>query len=62
MIATIDFDDGWVAPVDADRRWDQANLRDLCGTYGDWLTAKVSKVFPQLAEMLGEPPGRALIE
>jgi len=50
VIETIDLDDDWVAPADADRRWDRANLRDLDGTYGDWLTAKVSKVFPQLAE------------
>jgi isopenicillin N synthase-like dioxygenase len=47
--------DGWVAPVDADRRWDRANLRDLGGTYGEWLTAKVSKVFPQHADVLKEP-------
>jgi isopenicillin N synthase-like dioxygenase len=40
----------WIAPADADRRWDRANLRELSGTYGDWLTSKVSKVFPQLAE------------
>ncbi|MEO7371829.1 MAG: 2-oxoglutarate and iron-dependent oxygenase domain-containing protein, partial [Ilumatobacteraceae bacterium] len=41
VIDTIDLDDGWVAPGDADRRWDRANLRDLDGTYGEWLTAKV---------------------
>ena len=50
VIEAIEFDDDWVAPVDADRRWDRANLRELNGTYGDWLTAKVSKVFPQLAD------------
>jgi polar amino acid transport system ATP-binding protein len=55
VIAAIDLDDGWVAPADADRRWDRANLRDLAGTYGDWLTAKVSKVFPDLAMVLDEP-------
>ena len=49
-IGAIDFTDGWIAPVDADQRWDRANLRDLNGTYGEWLTAKVSKVFPQLAD------------
>jgi len=49
VIEAIDLDDDWVTPVDADRRWDRANLRDLDGTYGDWLTAKVSKVFPDLA-------------
>jgi isopenicillin N synthase-like dioxygenase len=50
VIETVDLDDDWVAPADADRRWDRANLRDLHGTYGDWLTAKVSKVFPILAD------------
>ena len=55
VIEAIDLDDGWVAPADADRRWDRANLRDLKGTYGDWLTEKVRKVFPDLAEVLGEP-------
>ncbi len=61
VIDTVDLDgaldDDWTAPVDADRRWDRANLRDLSGTYGDWLTAKVSKVFPQLADaVIGEAP------
>ncbi len=59
-IGAINLDDelhdGWVAPADADRRWDRANLRDLSGTYGDWLTAKVSKVFPQLANVLTDRP------
>ena len=54
VIEAIEFDDGWQAPVDADRRWDRANLRELHGTYGDWLSAKVSKVFPDLAGVLSE--------
>ena len=57
VIEQIDLDDGWVAPVDADRRWDRANLRDVRGTYGDWLTAKVSKVFPDLAGVLVDDVG-----
>jgi len=34
----------------ADRadRWDQASVHDFEGTYGDYILAKVSKVFPQL--------------
>jgi hypothetical protein len=44
----LEFDDEWVTPLDARERWDRANLRDLHGTYGDWLTAKVAKVFPHL--------------
>ena len=50
VIEAIDLDDGWVAPADADQRWDRANLRNISGTYGEWLTAKVSKVFPHLAD------------
>jgi isopenicillin N synthase-like dioxygenase len=56
VIETIDLDDDWEAPADADRRWDRANLRELNGTYGDWLTTKVSKVFPQLAEAVIDGP------
>ncbi|HEY4610787.1 MAG TPA: 2-oxoglutarate and iron-dependent oxygenase domain-containing protein [Ilumatobacteraceae bacterium] len=59
VIEPIDFSDvagerDSVAPADADRRWDRANLRDVSGTYGQWLTAKVSKVFPQLADAVIE--------
>ena len=60
VIEAIDLDDGWMAPADADRRWDRSNLRELSGTYGDWLTAKVSKVFPQLAEAVIEPSRQPL--
>jgi isopenicillin N synthase-like dioxygenase len=31
-------------------RWDRANLHEFSGTYGEYLMAKVSKVFPQLAQ------------
>ena len=31
-------------------RWDGANVHDWSGTYGDYLTAKVAKVFPALGE------------
>ena len=33
----------------ADGRWDGASVHDFDGTYGDYLLAKVSKVFPTLA-------------
>lgn len=58
VIEAVTLDDDWVAPLDADRRWDRANLRDISGTYGEWLTAKVSKVFPHLADevLVGEQP------
>lgn len=31
-----------------DERWDRASVREFCGTYGDYLMNKVSKVFPEL--------------
>ena len=49
VVEPIDLDDGWLVPDDSWRRWDRANLRAVSGTYGDWLTAKVTKVFPSLA-------------
>ncbi len=54
------FDPAWdaaVRPVPAigtgpssspEPRWDGASVHDLTGTYGDYLLAKVSKVFPAL--------------
>lgn len=35
--------------TDGRRRWDGQDLRAFTGTYGDYLMAKVSKVFPQLS-------------
>ena len=37
---------------DASRRWDGISVRAWDGTYGDYLTAKVAKVFPQLGRHL----------
>lgn len=34
--------------ADRGERWDQASVHDFEGTYGDYVLAKVSKVFPQL--------------
>jgi isopenicillin N synthase-like dioxygenase len=54
------FDPSWdaeVRPLPLDRppeavpsapRWDGANVHELSGTYGDYLLAKVAKVFPDL--------------
>ncbi|MDM0056673.1 isopenicillin N synthase family dioxygenase [Variovorax fucosicus] len=36
------------APDDSAQRWDRANIHAFSGRYGDYLLAKVSKVFPQL--------------
>ena len=35
-------------PVPPAPRWDGANVHELSGTYGDYLLAKVAKVFPEL--------------
>jgi isopenicillin N synthase-like dioxygenase len=55
------FDPGWDATVrpvpevgygqetaEAQSRWDGANVHELSGTYGEYLLAKVSRVFPAL--------------
>ncbi|CAG1019954.1 2-oxoglutarate-dependent ethylene/succinate-forming enzyme [Burkholderiaceae bacterium] len=60
-----DFDT-LIAPVpgagpgqdDSGRRWDGANLQSFQGTYGDYVTAKVGRVFPQLRDgVKGRAPG-----
>jgi len=48
--------DGTPPPDDATRRWDGASVRAWDGTYGEYLTAKVAKVFPGLAREV-RPPG-----
>jgi isopenicillin N synthase-like dioxygenase len=61
------FDPSWDATVDelpgvaagdgeGPPRWDGADVRAFAGTYGDYLTAKVAKVFPELFAVT--PPGR----
>jgi isopenicillin N synthase-like dioxygenase len=40
------------APPDPRRRWDGADPMAWSGTYGEYLTAKVAKVFPDLFERL----------
>ncbi|MEO6626877.1 MAG: 2-oxoglutarate and iron-dependent oxygenase domain-containing protein [Burkholderiaceae bacterium] len=55
-----DFDTR-IAPVpgsgpgqdDSGRRWDGANLQAFEGSYGDYVTAKVGKVFPDLKQQVG---------
>jgi isopenicillin N synthase-like dioxygenase len=36
------------APDDREERWDKASVHEFRGTYGDYLLAKVAKVFPGL--------------
>jgi isopenicillin N synthase-like dioxygenase len=55
------FDPGWDARVrpielagpapedDRDERWDKASVHAFQGTYGDYILAKVAKVFPDLS-------------
>jgi len=38
---------------DSARRWDGANLQTFDGTYGDYVTAKVGRVFPVLKSEVG---------
>jgi isopenicillin N synthase-like dioxygenase len=48
----IDDRDGVAASPSAAsiERWDRADLAEVSGTYGAWLTGKVAKVFPDLYE------------
>ena len=50
VVNPLPLDDGWVAPAERVERWDRADLTTVDGVYGDWLLAKVRRVFPQLAE------------
>jgi len=52
------FDPSWDAPIpdaggSAVDRWDGQDLYAIRGSYGDYLLAKVAKVFPDLAADLG---------
>ncbi len=42
--------DGEPPTDDAVTRWDATSVHEYAGTYGDYLTAKVAKVFPALAD------------
>ena len=35
---------------DSQERWDRSNVHVFTGTYGDYLLAKVGKVFPDLGQ------------
>lgn len=45
--------DGAPPAYDPERRWDGADLQAWSGRYGDYLTAKVARVFPDLFATLG---------
>ena len=42
--------EGVIVHADREERWDNANVHDFHGTYGDYVLNKVSKVFPQLRQ------------
>jgi isopenicillin N synthase-like dioxygenase len=49
--------DGEAPADDASTRWDAASVHEFDGTYGDYLTAKVARVFPDLGiEVLPDRP------
>ena len=47
-VQPIDLSGQDLPPDDRDERWDRASVHAFEGTYGDYLLAKVGKVFPQL--------------
>ena len=49
-VQRIDGLQGAPARDDSAERWDKANVHAFSGRYGDYLLAKVSKVFPQLKD------------
>ena len=52
-IAPIVKPDASVVSGDRGERWDRASVHEFEGTYGDYLLAKVSRVFPQLRRKVG---------
>ncbi len=50
VVDPLAFDDECDVSLAHQARWDKADLREIGGTYGTWLSAKVGKVFPALAE------------
>lgn len=49
VVEPLAFDDKFDVSAAHQARWDKANLSEISGTYGTWLSAKVGKVFPELA-------------
>jgi isopenicillin N synthase-like dioxygenase len=47
-VQPIDLPDELVPPDDRAERWDRASVHAFDGTYGDYLLAKVGRVFPEL--------------
>lgn len=49
-IHPINLRDAPQSAEDRETRWDQANVHDFEGTYGDYVLSKVAKVFPDLRQ------------
>jgi isopenicillin N synthase-like dioxygenase len=47
-VGPIEMPDDHLVAADRQERWDRASVHEFGGTYGDYVTSKVSKVFPQL--------------
>jgi isopenicillin N synthase-like dioxygenase len=47
-VGPIEMPDDRLVAADREERWDRTSVHEFGGTYGDYVTAKVSKVFPQL--------------
>ncbi|MBK9255072.1 MAG: isopenicillin N synthase family oxygenase [Saprospiraceae bacterium] len=47
-IQPLPFSDEFFRDTNTNPRWDNANLHVYTGTYGDYITRKVGKVFPEL--------------
>lgn len=52
VVEPLSFDDEFDISIAHQARWDKANLGEISGTYGTWLSAKVGKVFPGLASQV----------
>ncbi|MEH1853411.1 MAG: 2-oxoglutarate and iron-dependent oxygenase domain-containing protein [Nostoc sp.] len=50
QVKSIELDH--IVANDHSDRWDQTNIHDFRGTYGDYVLSKVSKVFPELQRSL----------
>ena len=50
VVEPLPLHDDWEPPAEQVARWDRADLTTVDGVYGDWLLAKVRRVFPQLAD------------
>ena len=61
MLHALVLDRLWGAD-DASRRWDGTSVHAWSGTYGDYLTAKVRRVFPELWDEAGGQAPRAILE